>query len=141
MSMPNGIKLLYDFASLDNKISPNGQAHFWGEPLWGYYNSDDEWVMHRQILMLTQAGVDFIVFDATNAVTYRSAYTKLLAIIDNYIRQGWNPPELPSIRTPGLLKQPSNFTTNFTSLSSTPPHGTAWMESLLSLRILISKMI
>lgn len=94
MSMPNGIKLLYDLASLDKKISPNGQAHFWGEPLWGYYNSDDEWVMHRQILMLTQAGVDFIVFDATNAVTYKSAYTKLLGIIDNYIRQGWNPPRV-----------------------------------------------
>ena len=35
-AMPNGLKLLYDFKSLDKAISPSGQAHFWGEPLWGY---------------------------------------------------------------------------------------------------------
>jgi len=61
-------ELLWDTAG--NKASPVGEYHFWGEPLFGYYNSLDEWVMRRHIKMLTLAGVDFLVFDTTNAVTY-----------------------------------------------------------------------
>ena len=64
LGLPNGLKLLTDFGSLDETISPNGQAHFWGEPIWGYYNSQDVWVIRKQIEMLTTAGVDFIFFDA-----------------------------------------------------------------------------
>ena len=26
-----------------------GSHHFWGEPLFGYYTSDDEWVMRKHI--------------------------------------------------------------------------------------------
>lgn len=91
-AMPNGLNLLYDFKSLDTAISPNGQAHFWGEPIWGYYNSADEWVIRRQMKMLTIAGVDFIVFDLTNRLTYRSVYEKVLSIIEEFQRDGWNAP-------------------------------------------------
>ncbi|RYY28043.1 MAG: hypothetical protein EOO04_08930 [Chitinophagaceae bacterium] len=91
-AMPNGLKLLYDFKSLDTAISPTGQAHFWGEPLFGYYNSADEWVIRRQLKMLTTAGVDFIVFDLTNRVTYRNVYEKVLRIIEEFQQQGWNAP-------------------------------------------------
>ncbi|PWL98293.1 MAG: hypothetical protein DBY09_05600, partial [Selenomonadales bacterium] len=45
-----------------NAISPNGQAHWWGEPLWGYYRSDDEYVIRKQMELLTIAGIDFIYF-------------------------------------------------------------------------------
>lgn len=93
-AMPNGNKLLYDPASLNNSISPDGQAHFWGEPLWGYYNSADEWVIRKQIEMLTFAGVDFIVFDTTNAVIYKNVYTKVLRIIEEYQKEGFNPPKV-----------------------------------------------
>lgn len=51
-------------------ISPEGQFHFWGEPLYGYYNSSDDYVIRKHIELLITAGVDFLVFDATNAVTY-----------------------------------------------------------------------
>jgi hypothetical protein len=91
-AMPNGLKLLYDFKYLNDSISPNGQAHFWGQPLWGYYNSADEWVIHRQIRMLTTAGIDFIVFDLTNRITYRQVYEKVLRTIEEFIAQGCNPP-------------------------------------------------
>ena len=92
--MPNGINLLYNFKYLNDSISPNHQAHFWGEPLWGYYNSEDEWVIRRQIQMLTVAGIDFIVFDATNYSTFINVYQKVLKIIDEYIKDGWNPPKI-----------------------------------------------
>ncbi len=93
-AMPNGLKLLYDFKSLDKNISPSGQAHFWGEPLWGYYNSGDEWVIRRQMKMLTTAGIDFIVFDLTNRVTYKTVYEKVLRIIEEFQQQGWKAPKV-----------------------------------------------
>ena len=93
-ALPNGLKLLYDFKYQNDSISPKGQFHFWGEPIWGYYNSDDEWVIRRQIKMLTMAGVDFIVFDVTNYITYKNVYIKVLSIINDYITQGWNPPKV-----------------------------------------------
>ena len=93
-SMPNGNKLLYDPKSLNNSISPDGQAHFWGEPLWGYYNSMDEWVIRKQMKMLTMAEIDFIVFDTTNAITYRDVYLRVLKVIDELQKEGWNPPKV-----------------------------------------------
>lgn len=92
--MPNGINLLYKFECLNDSISPNLQAHFWGEPLWGYYNSEDEWVIRRQIQMLTIAGIDFIVFDATNHETFENVYLKILKVVDEYAKEGWTPPKV-----------------------------------------------
>ncbi|MCH5718984.1 hypothetical protein [Niabella hibiscisoli] len=93
LALPNGLKLLTDFQSQDEAISPNGQAHFWGEPIWGYYNSEDEWVLRKQVEMLTIADIDFIYFDATNAFIYKNVFMKLLAIIDEYQKNGFNPPK------------------------------------------------
>lgn len=91
-AMPNGVKMLYDPNHQNEEISPSGQAHFWGEPLWGYYNSADEWVIRRQLKMLTIAGVDFIAFDLTNRVTYQSVYERVFRIIEELIAEGWTPP-------------------------------------------------
>jgi hypothetical protein len=93
-ALPNGIKILTDFNSYDATISPNGQAHYWGEPLWGYYNSDDEWVIRKQMQMITMAGVDFIYFDTTNALIYSNVFMKVLAVIDEMQKNGWNPPKV-----------------------------------------------
>lgn len=93
LKMPDGKALLFDFDHLNDTISPDRQAHFWGKPLWGYYNSEDEWVMRRQVQLLIQAGVDYIVFDATNVVTYKSVYLKLMAVISEYLAEGWPAPK------------------------------------------------
>ncbi len=71
-----------------------GAHHFWGEPLFGYYTSNDEWVMHKHVQMLTDAGVDFLVFDTTNGPTYSDQALKLLKILDYYSKQGWNVPKI-----------------------------------------------
>ncbi len=94
LNMPNGLKLLTDVAWLNDAISPNGQAHFWGEPLWGYYNSEDVWVIRKQIEMLTIAGIDFIFFDATNSFIYKNVYERILKVIDEYQKKGWSPPKV-----------------------------------------------
>jgi hypothetical protein len=77
-----------------NDASPEGEFHFWGEPLFGYYNSSDEWVMRRHIKMLTAAGVDFFVFDTTNAFSYDNVWEKLFAILDEYRVQGFTVPKV-----------------------------------------------
>lgn len=51
--------------------------HFWGKPLFGYYLSDDRWVMRKHAEMLSAAGVDVVVFDCSNNFTYPQSYTAL----------------------------------------------------------------
>lgn len=83
----------YENFQANNERSPLGSAHFWGEPVWGYYNSEDPWVMRKQIEMLTMAGIDFICFDTTNAVLYQNVVDVLLEIMEEYRQQGWNVPK------------------------------------------------
>lgn len=73
---------------------PRGAHHFWGEPLLGYYLSEDEWVMRKHLQMLTDAGVDFIVFDATNAFTYDARVRELIEIWHEYLEMGVDVPKL-----------------------------------------------
>lgn len=73
---------------------PEAAHHFWGQPLFGYYTSDDTWVMRKHVQMLTDAGVDYLVFDTTNAITYSEQALKLLAILDEYRSQGYNAPQI-----------------------------------------------
>lgn len=74
--------------------SPADQFHFWGEPLFGYYNSLDTWVMRRHMEMLTMAGVDFLVFDTTNLLTYDQVWKLLLPIMEEFTNQGFSVPKI-----------------------------------------------
>ncbi|MDD4773934.1 MAG: hypothetical protein PHZ09_10105 [Eubacteriales bacterium] len=68
--------------------------HHWGEPLFGYYFSDDEWVMRRHVEMLTIADIDFLVFDTTNAVTYTENAKMMMRLLSEYRSAGWNTPKV-----------------------------------------------
>ncbi|HBV50998.1 MAG TPA: hypothetical protein DEF06_01810, partial [Clostridiales bacterium] len=67
---------------------PRHADHHWGEPLFGYYSMHDEWVIRKHIQMLTDAGVDYLIFDTTNAVTYDETALKVFRILDEFYRQG-----------------------------------------------------
>ncbi len=60
------------FYNVADESSPLNQYHFWGEPIWGYYRSDDEWVIRKQMEMLTMAGVDYLYLDVTNKFLYEN---------------------------------------------------------------------
>lgn len=75
-------------------VSPAGQWHWWEEPLFGYYNSADEWVIRRHMEMLTDAGVDFLVFDATNAFTYDNVAKRVMKVICELRAEGWKAPQV-----------------------------------------------
>jgi hypothetical protein len=56
-------------ANPDNpKWGPVSAMHYWGEPWFGYYLTDDEWVIRKHAQLLSDAGVDVILLDATNAI-------------------------------------------------------------------------
>ena len=52
---------------------PLHAPHHWGESLFGYYLTDDAWVLRKHAQMLADAGVDMIVFDVTNQFTDRKS--------------------------------------------------------------------
>lgn len=82
------------FSRFNTPITPVGSAHFWGEPVWGYYDSRDPWVMRKQIEMLTMAGVDFIVLDTSNNVLYENVTAVLFDLLLEYQAAGWDVPRV-----------------------------------------------
>lgn len=56
----------------------NIQCH-WNEPYYGFYLNSDPYVIRKHAIMLSDAGVDFIVFDCTNgAMLWQDAYEPIL---------------------------------------------------------------
>ena len=75
-------------------ISPAGQFHWWEEPLYGYYNSADKWVLRRHMELLTEAGVDFLVFDTTNCLLYEEVATTIMQLSQELRDEGWDAPQV-----------------------------------------------
>lgn len=61
---------------------PRGAFHHWSEPLFGYYQQSDRYVLRKHMQMLTNAGVDVLLLDVTNALTYDSVRDNLIAVLD-----------------------------------------------------------
>ena len=78
----------------DPAWGPPNEAHHWGEPLMGYYVSDDEWVLRKHAQMLANAGVDMVIFDNSNAVTYDKARNTLCRVWEDVRRRGGNTPQI-----------------------------------------------
>jgi hypothetical protein len=70
------------------KDGPAHPTYYWAEPIWGYYRSDDPWVVRRQLQMIALAGVDFLFLDYTNASTYDAQLTLLLETARELKAQG-----------------------------------------------------
>lgn len=66
--------------------------HHWGEPAFGYYLPDDEWIIRRHAQMFSDAGVDVLILDATNAFIYLPQVTKLLTTYEALRREGHSTP-------------------------------------------------
>ena len=69
-------------------------AMYWEEPLFGYYFQTDKWVLRRHVKLLAQAGVDFLIFDTTNRVTFWPHVKALLEVMDEYRKEGWDVPKV-----------------------------------------------
>ena len=69
-----------------------GEFHWFGEPLYGYYYINDEWVLRKHMELLTNAGVDFLFFDTTNHHTHADTALKIMKILHEMNEQGYNAP-------------------------------------------------
>jgi hypothetical protein len=73
---------------------PAESPHYWGEPLYGFYRSDDPWVLRRHAWLLADAGVDTLIFDTTNRITYRDVYFRLCEVFRQVRREGGRTPQI-----------------------------------------------
>lgn len=71
-----------------------GTYHHWGEPLYGYYYSDDEWVVRKHMKLLISAEIDFLFFDTTNALIYENNAKLVMRILNEYRLDGWTIPKV-----------------------------------------------
>ena len=69
--------------------------YHWNEPIWGFYTSNDKYVLRKQAQMLAEADVDFIVFDNTNgAFTWKKGYEILFETFAEARRDGVKTPQI-----------------------------------------------
>lgn len=71
-----------------------GVYHHWGEPFYGYYYSNDEWVVRHHMKLIMQAGIDFLFFDTTNAVMYEHNAKLVMRVLQEYHDEGWKIPQV-----------------------------------------------
>jgi hypothetical protein len=71
-----------------------GVAHFWGEPELGYYRSTDRWVIRKHAYMLADAGIDTLIFDVTNDVTFPETYTAVCDVFRQVRGEGEATPDV-----------------------------------------------
>ena len=78
----------------DPQWGPVHHFHHWGESERGYYVSDDDYVIRKHAQELSDAGVDTLIFDVTNAFTYKDTYVELCRIYTDIRDHGGTTPQI-----------------------------------------------
>lgn len=71
-----------------------GHFAYWAEPLFGYYRSDDAWVVRRHMQLLANAGVDYLVLDTTNLEIYKAQAALVMKTVAELQLQGVKAPQI-----------------------------------------------
>lgn len=80
-------------------------THYWGEPELGYYLSTDEWVIRQHATLLTDAGVDVIIFDCTNNVTYPEVTSTIFKVFRKMRADGEKTPAIAFLASEASVNQ------------------------------------
>ena len=73
----------------------NVGTYFWNEPLFGYYQETDDYVLRKHAELLADAGIDFVLFDCTNQdLVWEPAYINLLEV--------WSQARAEGVKTPQI---------------------------------------
>ncbi|GAA4799172.1 hypothetical protein GCM10023231_29930 [Olivibacter ginsenosidimutans] len=68
---------------------------YWEQPLFGYYQTTDPWILRKHAEMLADAGVDVVFFDCTNgSLTWKASYEALM--------ETWNQAERDGVKVPKI---------------------------------------
>jgi hypothetical protein len=81
-------------ANPENPAFVPNAGHYWGEPEPGYYLSTDRWVIRRHAYQLADAGIDTLIFDTTNDVTYPEAYEAVCEVFTQIRAEGEPTPQI-----------------------------------------------
>ena len=84
---------------------PRHAFHFWREPIWGYYLQTDEAVIQKQMQMLSDAGVDILIFDNTNSQSYPACYLTVMRVLEQRRQAGMKTLKIASLGTPPSIEQ------------------------------------
>ncbi len=68
--------------------------HHWGESVFNYYVGEDESVLRKHAQMLGDAGVDVVIFDVTNQLTYPESYRALCKVFSEVRAAGNHAPQI-----------------------------------------------
>lgn len=94
---------LYDLSKLlaanptNPAYGPLHAFHHWGEPRLGYYVMTDEFVIRKHAQMLTDAGVDVIIFDVTNGPIYEDVLLAICRVYEKIRLEGGRTPRISFI--------------------------------------------
>ena len=90
---PFDIQKLLDANPAEPAFGPLESMHHWGEPYLGYYVMNDDWVIRKHAQMLSDAGVDVIIFDVTNLCHYLPVVENLARVFTEVRHQGGKTPQ------------------------------------------------
>ena len=72
----------------------DASVFWWNEPLFGYYQNTDRFVLRKHAEMLADAGIDVIIFDCTNGThVFRESYHILLKVFEQAKAEGVDVPQ------------------------------------------------
>lgn len=73
---------------------PEGWGHYWAQPYFGYYLTNDQWVIRKHASMLVDIGVDFIYLDVTNGNPLTSSYMAIFKEYHAMRQEGMDTPDI-----------------------------------------------
>ena len=110
----------------DDLLGNNGEMHYWGEPLFGYYDSRDPWVVRRHLQLIADAGVDVLIFDVTNLKTYPNVYLPLCDLLLEMKENGYPAPQVAFMTNTQMKKRVDELWNDFYSQEKYAPTFFQW---------------
>lgn len=107
---------------------PLGFAHYWAEPYFGYYDSNDEWIIRKHGYMLAAAGIDFVFLDVTNGIVYESVYETLFRVWSEMRAEGYDTPQIMFHCGDNINIAPQSFSALWYNLYSTGRYEDLWFK-------------
>ena len=92
--LENDPDILWETGVACKEKSPINATHYWAEPLYGYYSSDDPWVIKKHLELFIMSGIDYLALDLTNLLSYDDTLEVLATEIQRLQEQGWTPPTI-----------------------------------------------
>ncbi|MFV0418726.1 MAG: hypothetical protein ACK5KT_08365 [Dysgonomonas sp.] len=79
------------------QYGPEHAFHYWGQPHMGYYLPNDEWIIRKHAQMISDAGIDVIIIDVTNAAIYIPQVIRICEVYTRMRKEGNTTPQISFI--------------------------------------------